>query len=121
MLASNHNSLSKKKTVRALIPGFNPNFYYKYKGKILTHTKPFFTESNILTVQSIILTNVLLLMCKYHNSKQCIPQSVARIISPLAPYLDTNHYDDKNGLRVTTQVNFEIAYVLKALCFILNI
>ena len=78
------------------MPGFNPNFYYK--GKIPSHTKGFFTESNILTVQSIILTNMLLLMYKYHNLRQCIPQSVANIISPLAPYLDTSQYNDKKWL-----------------------
>ena len=86
----------QKKSVRALMPGFNPNFYYK--GKIPSHTKGFFTESNILTVQSIILTNMLLLMYKYHNLRQCIPQSVANIISPLAPYLDTSQYNDKKWL-----------------------
>ena len=83
----------QKKTVRALIPGFNPNFYYK--GKIPSHTKAFFTESNILTVQSVILTNILLLMYKYHNLRQCIPQLVANIISPLAPYSDTTQCNDK--------------------------
>ena len=101
------------------MPGFNPNFYHK--GKTPSHTKAFFSESNILTVQSIILTNILLLMYKYHNLKQCIPQSVADIISPLAPYSDTSQCNDKKWFANHSTGKYRNSLCFKGPLFITNI
>lgn len=78
--------------MRALAPGFNLNYYKD--GKSPCHTKPFFTENNILTVHSIILSNVLTFMHKYHNFRNQMPRLVSDIIPQNAPrYSLTN--DDK--------------------------
>ena len=51
---------AQKKAIRAIMPGFI-NFFYK-DGEIPTHTKSFFIEQEILTVQSVILKNILIFM-----------------------------------------------------------
>lgn len=69
--------------MRSLIPGFNRNYYKD--GITPCHTKPFFTEYNVLTVQSIILTNILVFMYKFHHFKHTIPPNVVKIIAENAP------------------------------------
>ena len=46
----------QKKAMRALMPGYRNNYYKE--GICPCHTKPAFTEYNILTVQMVILKNV---------------------------------------------------------------
>ena len=58
----------QKKAIRALMPGFNLNF--RRKNTNPCHTKLFFIESGILTVQSIILTNILTFMYRFYNKIQ---------------------------------------------------
>ena len=73
----------QKKAMRALMPGNNINYYKN--GITPCHTKPFFTEYQIMTVHSIILTNVLNFMHKHSEFKNLIPLPVLSIISPEAP------------------------------------
>ena len=73
----------QKKAVRALMPGYNINYYKD--GKTPCHTKPFFTEFHIMTVHSIVLANVLNFMHKHNDFKNLIPTPVNDIISPEAP------------------------------------
>ena len=70
----------QKKAMRALMPGYNINYYKD--GIKPCHTKPFFTKYEILTVHSIILTNILIFMHKCNEFKHLTPLSVSRIISP---------------------------------------
>ena len=65
------------------MPGFNLNYYKN--GKFPCHTKQFFTDFKILTVQSIILCNILKFMYKYHHWQQYMPSTLAKIISSNAP------------------------------------
>ena len=73
----------QKKAMRALMPGNNINYYKN--GFTPCHTKPFFTEYHIMTVHSIVLTNVLIFMHKHNEYKNLIPPPVFDIISPEAP------------------------------------
>ncbi len=75
----------QKKAIRATMPGFI-NYYYK-DGNTPTNTKPFFKESNILTVHNIILKNILIFLNKiYHNPEQ-LPNSIKELIPENAPNL----------------------------------
>ena len=73
----------QKKAIRSLMPGYNSNYYKN--GMAPCHTKAFFTEHNIPTLPSIILSNIIIFMNNLHNRKNCLPSSVANIISPCAP------------------------------------
>ena len=59
----------QKKAMRALMPGFNLNYFKD--GLTPCHTKPFFTEYSILTVHSIIFTNILIFMHKHRYFGKC--------------------------------------------------
>ena len=72
--------------MRALMPGFNLNYFKD--GLTPCHTKPFFTEYSILTVHSIILTNILIFMHKHRYFGKCLPPSVSEVISSNAPVYD---------------------------------
>ena len=78
--------------MRALMPGYNVNYYKD--GNKPCHTKRFFTDYKILTVHSIILTNILIFMHKYNEFRNLVPLSVSRIISPDA--LKNAHVNEKN-------------------------
>ena len=73
----------QKKAIRALMPGYNINYYKD--GMTPCHTKAFFTEYGIMTVHSIILANILNFMHKHNEFKNLIPPPVFGIISPEAP------------------------------------
>ena len=81
----------QKKGIRAVIPGF-VNYFYK-DGKIPHHTKPAFTEYNILTIHSIIVKNALLFLyrCHRHHDNHTLPPSVKQIIPESAPVIDATH------------------------------
>ena len=63
---SNIESLftNQKKGMRAVMPG-HVNFYYR-NGVKPTHTKPFFNQFNVLTVQGIIVKYALVFMNKVY-------------------------------------------------------
>ena len=87
----------QKKAMRALMPGYTKNFYHK--GITPCHTKPYFTNYNILTVHSIIITNILIFMYKYYNSKHHVPPSVASIISLNAPKHKSSQENDNEWFK----------------------
>ena len=76
------------------MPGFNLNYYKN--GNNPCHTKSFFTELKILTVQSLILSNILKFMHKYHHWRQYMPKTVAKMISSDAP-LPGHSLENCNG------------------------
>ena len=65
------------------MPGW-VNYFYK-DGICPSHTKSTFTQLNVLTVQNIILKNILLFMNKIHNYSHLLPASVINTISPESP------------------------------------
>ena len=73
----------QKKAMRALMPGKTLNYYKD--GTSPCHTKQFFTEQQIMTVHSIVLTNILKFMHKHNEFKNLIPPPVFDIISHEAP------------------------------------
>ncbi len=82
---SNIDSLfsKQKKGIRAVVPGF---INYKYTDGVLPgHTKPFFKEYNILTVQGIIALNALQFIHKVRNFPRSIPTSLVETIPNNAP------------------------------------
>lgn len=79
----------QKKAMRALMPGYRNNYYKN--GKCPCHTKPAFSDYNILTVPMVILKNVLLFMHKVHNFPQLLPPSILNIISEDAPIPGSTH------------------------------
>ena len=74
---------TQKKAMRAVMSGY-VNYFYK-DGKCPTHTKPGFTEHHILTVQNIILKNMLIFLNKVHNYPSSLPISIRNTISPDSP------------------------------------
>ena len=69
--------------MRAVMPGY-VNFYYS-NGAKPTHTKPFFNQSNVLTVQGIIVKNTLVFMNKVYYYPWLLPPSVRETIAVNAP------------------------------------
>ena len=98
----------QKKAMRALMPGFTVNYYKD--GVIPCHTKPFFTEYNIQTIHSIILTNILVFMHKYHSHN--LPSSVLSIISPEAPKISQSNENCKEWM-----TNHSIGILRNAISF----
>ena len=102
----------QNKAITSLAPGFNRNLYKN--GINLCHTKRFFAENGVLTVHSIILTNILLFMSKYYNYNQYLPSSVSNIISPAAPkpdiIINNDHIDwlsDHTTGRLRNAISFK--------------
>ena len=93
----------QKKAIRALMPGYNINYYKN--GIKPCHTKPFFTEYKILTVHSIILINILIFMHKYYEFRNFTPLSVSRLISPDALKMVTLMKKPLHGWQNTQQIN----------------
>ncbi len=75
--------IAQKKAIRAIMPG-NVTYYYK-DGLTPTHTKPFYNNHNILTVQSIILKNIWIFMNKVHNHPHLLPKPVLDTIAADSP------------------------------------
>ena len=75
--------------MRAVIPGY---IQYKYRdGVTAGHTKPFFNDFGILTVQGVIVVNVLIFMHKIRHFPLALPHSVRETISNNAPIPGSNH------------------------------
>ena len=75
------------------MPGFNTNYYKN--GNNPCHTKPFFTKHKIMTVQSLILHNIINFMHKYHNYTHYIPTLVSKIIAQNSPKPGISNENDK--------------------------
>ena len=75
--------------MRALMPGYR-EIYYK-DGKNPCHTKPAFTQYNILTVHMVILKNIVIYMHKRHKFPQLLPPSILDIIGGDAPVPGSTH------------------------------
>ena len=78
---------TQKKAMRAIMPGYTTNYFTN--DKLPTHTKPAFTDYDILTVQNIILKNIMIHMHK--TSKGILPFSVLQTIPPNAPVPGSTH------------------------------
>ena len=74
---------AQKKGIRLVMPGF-VNYFYR-DGETAAHTKTTFTKHKILTVQSIIVKNILLFMYKLHNFTLLLPCSIRDTIPENAP------------------------------------
>ena len=80
---------AQKKGMRAVIPGY---IQYRYMdGVTAGHTKPFFNNFGILTVQGVIVTNSLLFMHKQKHFPLALPRSVKLTIASNAPVPGSNH------------------------------
>ena len=87
---------TQKKAIRAVMPGF-VNYFYK-DGILPKHTKPAFRDLNILTVQSIIVKNAVVLMHKINCYPSSLPVSVRSLISNDAPLHNSTHETCANWL-----------------------
>ena len=65
----------QKKALRTVMPGYVQ--YYYEDGKLPAHTKNAFKEFNILTVNSVIAKNALLLMTKVSKFPSSLPPSIS--------------------------------------------
>ena len=108
----------QKKAMRALRPGFNSNYFKD--GLTPCHTKPFFTEYNILTVHSIIFANVLIFMHKYRYFSKTLPPLVSDIISSDAPKYDHSNLDSEAWMANHLTGRFRHAISFKGPLFYLN-
>ena len=101
----------QKKAMRAIMPGW-VNYFYD-DGICPTHTKPAFAELNVLTVQNIILNNILIFLNKVHMFPHLLPSSVRQIISsdspsPFSPTDYTSEwYSNYNAAPYNTSVFFK--------------
>ena len=87
-----------KKALRAVIPGF---INYKYKdGKIPGHTKSYFFEYKILSMQNIIAFNTLILMHKIHNYPSLLPESIVETIPLDSPVVGSNYESCEHWLKL---------------------
>ena len=87
---------AQKKGLRAIIPGY---IQYSYKDGITAgHTKSFFTEYNILSVQGVIVANALLFMIKKTYLPFSLPDSVRGTISDDSPVIGSNHTTHREWL-----------------------
>ena len=88
---SNIESLfvNQKKGMRAVMPGYVKYFYKDDSPP--AHTKPAFTNFNILTVQSVIAKNAMIFMHKVNKFTRSIPSSVRETIASNAPAIDSDH------------------------------
>ena len=107
--------IEQKKAVRALMPGFNTNYYKN--GNNPCHTKSFFTEHKIMTVQSIILHNIINFMHKYHNYAHYIPTLVSKLIAHNAPKPGVRNEHDQNWVACQTTCKFRNALSFKGPLF----
>ena len=104
--------------MRALRPGFNSNYFKD--GLTPCHTKPFFTEYNIMTVHSIIFTNVLIFMHKYQYFRKILPPLVSNVISPDAPKYDHSNLDSEAWMANHFTGKFRHVVSFKGPLFYLN-
>ena len=74
---------AQKKGIRLVMPGF-VNYFYR-DGETAAHTKTTFTKHKILTVQSIIVKNILLFMYKLQKFTHLLPCSIRDTIPENAP------------------------------------
>ena len=102
---------TQKKAMRAIMPGW-VNYFYK-EGICPSHTKSTFTQHSILTVQNVILKNMLLFMNKIHNHPHLLPTSVNNTIStdspsPLSPTdYNSNWYSQYSSTSYKTSAFFK--------------
>ena len=86
----------QKKGLRAVVPGF---INYKFRdGETPGHTKPFFSEYKILSIQGIIALNAFLFMRKVRQFQSLLPTSVSSTISKESPVTGSTHVSCENWL-----------------------
>ena len=71
------------------MPGYVKYFFKD--GSPPAHTKPAFTNFNILTVQSVVAKNAMIFMHKVKKFTCSIPSSVSETIASDAPAIDSDH------------------------------
>ena len=82
--------------MRAVIPGY---IQYRYRdGTPAGHTKPFFNDYRILTVQGVIIFNALLFMHKLRHFPSSLPPSIRETIASNAPVPGSNHETNQDWL-----------------------
>ena len=84
----------QKKAMRAIMPGY-VNYFYR-EGVLPSHTKTAFADFKILTVQNVILKNILIFINKIHTFPHMLPESVRVTISPDSPSPSNNSTDFYN-------------------------
>ena len=109
---SNIESLfaKQKKGIRTVMPGHVTSFYKD--GTLPSHTKPAFSNYNILTVHGIIIKNALMFMHKVKNLPTTLPLAVRATIAADAPTIGSDHVTCKEWLD-----NYGDSYHNKSLFF----
>ena len=101
----------QKKGIRAIVPGF---INYKYKNGVLPgHTKLFFKEYNILTVQGVIALNALLFIHKVRHFPLSLPKSLQDTIPANAPTPSSTHETCESWLITYNNVYFRSSLFYK--------
>ena len=75
--------IAQKKAIRGIMPGFT-NYFYK-DGLHPSHTKPFFTDFEILTVHNIVLKNIFIFFNNLQHFSNTIPLSIRQLIPNDSP------------------------------------
>ena len=105
--------VKQKKGIRGVIPGF---INYRYKdGKIPGHTKKYFSEYKILTIQSIIILNTLIFMQKTINYPSLLPMSVLSTIAKGSPTPGSTHESCNQWLSIYENCYYRNSIFIKAL------
>ena len=96
--------------MRGVMPGYIQ--YYFKDGQLPTHTKPSFREYSILTVQNIILKNILIFMYKIHNFPNTLPISIQCIIPDTAPIPGSTHTECEAWLHEYSEETYYVKSIL---------
>ena len=87
----------QKKGLRAVIPGF---INYKYRdGDIPGHTKPAFSEYEILNIHGLISLNTFIFVHKVRNFPSLLPPSINATISKDSPVHGSTHETCESWLK----------------------
>ena len=98
---------AQKRAMRAVMPGYVQYFYKD--GNLPSHTKPAFTDLKILTVQNIILKNIMIFANKVYYYPHLLPPSVKSTFTDngLKPDYSSNWYSVYNSIPFNTSTFFK--------------
>ena len=95
----------QKQGIRAIMPGF-VNYYFK-EGALPQHTKPFFSEHEILTVHGLIVYNSIILMHKVKNMPQLVPKNISQAFPADIPTKLSDHTSACSWLQLYGKRHFQ--------------
>ena len=85
--------------MQAVIPGFI-NYRYRSDGTLPGHTKSYFAQYDILTIQNVIVLNALIFMHKAKHFQLDLPRSVRKTVAENSPLQVQDMNRVMNGYKI---------------------